>query len=385
MRIGIDIRPLLDRPLSGVGEYTLRLITAMLRQAPPDVHFVFCANSLFRTLELPHAWPKDRYTVVQRRLPNKLLNASLAVTGLPSFERLFGNVELVFVPNQNFVPRTRVPLVLTVHDLSFHHYPDLFSFKRRWWHRIVRPERLMQRADALITVSRATASDVQSTFGIPAERIHVIHSGVDAPELQKEEIAHVRQAYHLPEHFLFSLSTIEPRKNLLTLLDAFTILKQDYGYKGDLVIAGAYGWSARAFGRALAAHPFRHAIRMLSYVRPEEKAALYRAADVFLYLSLFEGFGFPPLEAAMQGTPVVTGHHSSLCEVMENGALLVDVHNVREVAVAVHELLGDAEIRSHLAENHARLTSHFSWERSAQMTLTVFRDILQSSKRGVEI
>lgn len=372
MRIGVDIRPLLDRPLSGVGEYTLQLLTALMR-LPAEDHFVLFANSLRGPLVLPAAWPRDRYTVARYRLPNKMLNTAFWITGGPALSRLLGPLDLFFAPNHMFLPSLRhLPFVLTVHDLSYHHYPDLFSRRRQWWHRMVRPRRLIAAASHLIAVSSATATDLQRTFGVAPERITVVPSGVEARDITDAALAHVRIRYGLPRRFLFSLATLEPRKNLVTLLEAYTVLRRDSGYNGGLVVTGAPGWSHRRLAAALAEHPYRDDIRFLNYVSPHEKYCLYRLADVFLFLSLFEGFGFPPLEALVTGTPTVAGHHTSLTEVAGEGALLVDVYNVRDVAAATQALLTDPHLRAALLASSEMLRQRFSWERTARATREVF-------------
>ncbi len=377
MRIGVDIRPLLDRPLSGVGEYTLRLLSALLQQDNDDT-FVFFANAFHGDVVLPKEWPSDRYMVRRFSIPNKLFNGAVRLVRTPKLDRLLGGVDCFFAPNIHFLavsPAT--PLVLTVHDLSFFHYPELLSAKRRLWHQLVSPRRLIEESSGVIAVSHATAHDLQRTFRVPGGHLFVVQSGIDPHTVTAEDLGRVRAAHHLPDRFVFSLSTLEPRKNLVTLLDAYTLLRRDFGYDGSLVIAGAQGWSMGQFARIVADHPYRRDIHMLDYITDDDKHALYRLADAFLYLSLFEGFGFPPLEALLQGTPVVAGHHSSITEIVGDAALLVDVHNVREVAAATAQLLEDRSLRKELARSQGDLVQRYSWDRAAAETRDVFTAVQQ--------
>ncbi|KKW31872.1 MAG: Glycosyl transferase group 1 [Candidatus Uhrbacteria bacterium GW2011_GWA2_52_8d] len=372
MRIGVDIRALLDRPLTGVGEYTFQLLDALLRDGHDDTYVLF-SNSFHDRPVLPDAWPRDRFTLRTFRIPNKLLNLSLVLARRPRLDRMLAPIDCFFAPNLHFLPLTReTPFLLTVHDLSFHHYRSLFSLRRRLWHRLLMPERLFARADVLLAVSQATADDLHKTYHIPNEKIAMIHSGIHIVRTSEDAQARVRTQYRLPEHFLLSLSTLEPRKNLLAVLDAYEQLRARFGYRGGLVIAGAPGWSRGAFHRALATHPYRADIQVLPYVAPEEKYALFALADVFLYLSVYEGFGFPPLEAAMQGTPVLAGHHSSLSEVMDDAAILVDVHNIADIAHGVAAVLHDAPLRSRLAAAGARVSARYSWKKTAALTRAAF-------------
>ncbi|MFH1171478.1 MAG: glycosyltransferase family 1 protein, partial [bacterium] len=322
MRVGVDIRSLLDRHLTGVGEYTQQLLEALLFDGHDDTYVLF-SNTFRGSPSVPSHWLTGRAELRTFPFPNKLFNLSLLALHWPKLDRLCGQIDCFFAPNLQFCPLTDdMPFVLTVHDLSFVHYRELLSLHRRFWHTLVRPRELCARADAICAVSNATAVDCARTFSLPQEKIHPIHSGCTTLLVSDELRARVRSAWRLPAHFLLLLSTIEPRKNLLAALDAFTLLRQRSDYDGGLVIAGAPGWSRGALKTALERHPYRDAIQVLPYVTTEEKHALFSLADVFLYLSVYEGFGFPPLEAAAQGTPVVAGHHSSLTELLDGSALL---------------------------------------------------------------
>ncbi len=382
MRIGVDLRPLQDRSLSGVGEYTVQLMTALFRLATED-QFVFFTNSASRSVLLPASWPRERYMHHHHRIPNKALNAALFLLRRPTLRNLCGPVDCFFAPNHNFLPGLNgVPLVLTVHDLSYHHYPSLFSRKKRLWHTLVQPRRIMREASALIAVSETTAKDCINTFHVPSEKIHAIHSGVTTHAVSGHERSAVRTQYQLPAHFLFSLSTHEPRKNLITLLDAYHELRRSGKYTGALVLAGTHGWSVQHFENAVKTHPFRKDILLLGYVPADDKDALYAIADCFLYLSFYEGFGFPPLEALAQGTPVVAGHHSSLAEVAGTGVIAVDVYNVHDVVQATRILLKDTATREKLREQGKALSQRYSWQRTAEATARVFHSLSGNAHRN---
>lgn len=376
MRVGVDIRALLDRPLTGVGEYTQQLLGALLRDGEEDIYTLF-SNSFRGSPELPASWPASRYHLRSTRIPNKLFNLALRLAHRPLLDRQLAPVDLFFAPNLHFLPVSKsLPFVVTVHDLSFLHYKKLLSFRRRLWHRLLELQ-LLRRADGVIAVSESTAADLQKTLGIPAEKIFVIHSGVTSIEVSSAMCDRVRNTYRLPEHFLLALSTLEPRKNFVTLLDAYAILRSG-GARIDLVIAGAPGWSRSALERKLAQHPFRSSIHLLPYVSSEEKHCLYRLADLFLYLSVYEGFGFPPVEAAVQGTPVIAGHHSSLSEIMGKQALLVDVYNAKEVAKAAALLLQDPLLRKRFTIDRSLFLEKFSWQRAAALTRKVFFSVINN-------
>lgn len=375
MKIGVDVRCLLDRPLSGVGEYAEKLLGALL-DLPTDDRFVFFASGR-QALSLPREWPQPRYQVRRSNIPNRFLNATFGFLGKPKLEQFVGDLDVFFVPNMNFLPETRMPIALTIHDLSFLHFPEHFSPRRRLWHRLINPRSLTTRAAGLIAVSQATAEDLRQTLHVPADHVFTVLSGIERVTPQPETLTAVRSRFRLPNHFLFSLGTLEPRKNLVTLLDSFALLKREYGYTGDLVMAGPAGWSRRAFQQALLLHEYREHIHVLGYVAEEEKHCLYRLAELFLYLSIYEGFGFPPLEALAQGTPVVAGHHSSLAETIGEAGLLVDIHDVREVARASAEVLQNPELRKMYSAQGQMVTTRFTWKRAAEQTRNVFATLIR--------
>lgn len=368
MRLGIDIRTLLDRPLSGIGQYTERLLSHILRIAPEDDTFTLFLNS-FRTPPSVDTSSRPATRLRYLRFPNKVLNAWLWAAQYPTIDRLMGGVDAVFAPNLNFIPTApKVPLVITAHDLSYIHYAPLYSARMRLWHKAVNPKRLFHAARAVIAVSQSTADDLIRSVGLPASKIHVVYSGIEVSKVSEAEQHEARERYALPEHFVFSLATLEPRKNLMSVLAAFELLRRK-GYAGHLVFAGRMGWLSSGFRRALAAHPFRESIHMLGYIPGEDRARLLAAADAAVYPSVFEGFGFPPLEAMALGTPVVAGAHSSVSELAGEAAMLVDIHNVRDIAEALWRVVHE-DIRVDAGYSNT-LRQRFTWERAARETLEV--------------
>lgn len=363
MRIAVDCGPTIERPLSGVGEYTAR-ISHELMLSDNDVFFFVRA---FRKRILPETFSVHRTLTV--RFPNALLNLATAVLQIPKLTDIVKDADAFFFPNLTFfsLPK-RVPYVVTVHDLSFFHFPSFYSWKRRLWHRAIGVRRIVQNAAGIIAVSRATADDCCEVFGVPRDRIAVIHSGVtDYPHTADDE-QRVRGTYGLTRPYLLTLGTYEPRKNLLAVLEAFSIMRKT-GYEGELVLAGPTGWSMRSFWRALGNHTHRNAIRVLSYVPEADKGGLYAGADVFLYPSVYEGFGFPPLEALLCATPVVAGHHTSLSELLADFATLVDVNNSREIAVAA-----TAASRSVPQQDSDAIQQRYSWKLACAETRSALQN-----------
>lgn len=372
MNIAIDVRSLIEGRHSGVEEYTVQIICGMVRVAPQHAYHLFynCA----RPVALPSL--PDTAAVHAFRYPNKLLNLMQLGLGRPRWDVLMRSrytvaaLDVVFVPNFRLVPLSAgLPLVTVVHDLSFVHFPELFSARRRLWHRFMLLRSLLQRSHHIIAVSEATKRDVVAIYGVPPERVSVIYSGVyevaQVPDEDRQKA--VRSAYRLPERFILYLGRLEPRKNIPSIIQAFSAIAGDVPH--DLVIAGEQGWLMDEIDRAYSTCSFRSRVHVIGFVEERDKAALYAAADLFVYPSLYEGFGFPPLEALLAGTPVITSFNSSLPEVVGDWATLVDPYDISELALVMKELLRTKKMISE--EVRRAIRERYSWEKAARRTLAV--------------
>ncbi len=374
----MDLRCLMDGRRTGVEEYTLGILREMIRASPSDT-FVLFANSR-KPMRLP-SFDAPNVELRTFRYPNKLFNLSLKLVHAPRLDALVGGVDVFFVPSIRLAPvRMPCPLVLTVHDLSFVRHPEFFSWGRRLWHTFMEPRRLAQRADAVIAVSLATADDVAALYAVPASRISVIPSGIPmayAPGSAALDAQDCRRRYQLPEQFLLYLGTLEPRKNLDALLGAYTRVRTA-GLPHALVLAGVRGWVDKGFFTRIRQHPYRDDIILTGFVDDADKPMVYQLADLFVYPSFYEGFGFPPLEALASGTPVVTSFNSAIPEIVGRWATLVNPYDPEEIAmVVVDRLRHPARVPEHIS---AEIRTRYTWERAAQETLRVLRTVANVSK-----
>lgn len=373
MRIGIDIRALAAGKHSGVEEY-LRGLLAELFRAAPEHEFILFFNAWGGVEpDLSFAAGRPNVTVRRFRIPNKLLNFSLWYLRWPHLDRLIGGADVFFMPNMNFAAVSRsCRLIVTVHDLSFEWFPETFSLRQRLWHYFVNLRGLLRRADHVIAVSRSTADDLVTRYHIDPAKVTVIPSGVGEAfrPLDRNSLAllDVQKRYQLPYRFILSLGTLEPRKNLESLLRAYEALHRDATgelVKYDLVIAGAPGWKCEGLLQAIRRSPVRHHIHLLGFVAPRDKPALYNLASVFVYPSFYEGFGFPPLEALRSGIPVIASHSASLPEVVGDAGILIDPYRPDELREALRQVLSDKDLQLKLRERALVQAARFSWARSA--------------------
>jgi glycosyltransferase involved in cell wall biosynthesis len=268
------------------------------------------------------------------------------------------------------------PTAITVHDLSFIRYPGAFRpLNRLYLTWIVR--QCACRARQVITVSESTRQDVIAALGVPPNRVVAIPNGVTAEFCPAEEtdVAEFRKRRGLPDRFIFFVGTLEPRKNLLRLVEAFAAWRSGKGNGPAvrLVVGGGKGWHYDAIFARVRELGLADEVLFPGFIPADELAWWYRAAALFVYPSIFEGFGLPVLEAMACGTPTITSTASSLPEVAGEAALLVDPQDVAGLAAAMDRLLGDANAARHFREAGLRRASQFSWRRTAAATADVYR------------
>jgi len=356
MIIGIDGRPLMDGRYSGVGWYAHYLIGNLTSRFTADNYRIFYNSR--REVKVPD-FSSDKITTHYHRIPNKALSLATKLFGWPRIDDLLGGADVLYLPNINFVacrPTTR--LVVTIHDLSFIHFPYFFTIKMRFWHWLINVKKLARRADVIIADSQHTKRDIVELLKIDPAKIEVVYPGVAEHyfnQVSDDIKLAVRKKYNLPDKFILYLGAIEPRKNLESLVEAYLQLANpDY----DLVIGGGVGWkSQRILG--LAAKSER--IKLIGYVAEEDKAALYQLATAFVYPSYYEGFGLPLVEAMASGCPVIAGHTSSQGEVVGDAGLLVDPHNINSIKQAMIAILGDERLRDHYHTKGLVQARKFSW------------------------
>ncbi|RJR31321.1 glycosyltransferase family 1 protein [Candidatus Parcubacteria bacterium] len=360
MRIGIDIRSLAEKNYSGIPFFTLNLLENLFKIDKENTYLLFCNSKGKAALpEFKHPNAK----VLKFNYPNKFFNLSMAFFGFPKIDKLLGGLDVFILPNWLFYSigdKTR--LVTVAHDLAFKKYPGFFSPKQRLWHRLINPKKIFKKSDRIVAISESTKNDLIKDLGITEQKIKLIYPGItDSGNKINETTESVRKKYDLPENFILFVGTIEPRKNLSALISACRQLNL------HVVVAGSLGYKAKSF---LADKD----IIYIGYVPESEKSALYSLAKVFVYPSFYEGFGFPPLEAALCGTPVICGCNSSLPEVAGDFAVMVDPYNVEELKNAINQVL-TGNIKDHTQQIKERLLLKYNWQHAAQMFLEVIKGV----------
>ncbi len=364
MRIGIDTR-LIFYQKAGIGQYILRLTQALSQIDHEDEFILFQSR-------------KDKTSLVSA--PN-FKHHSLWTPSHHRFERLAMSAELApysldVLHSPDFIQPSciRFPSVITVHDLAFLLYPHFLTKQSARYYSQV--DLASRRASRIIAVSESTKRDIIRLLGVPAERVTVIYEAAHPmfkPLDHDEARRHVAARYGIDEDFVLFVSTIEPRKNLPTLLEAFRRLLDIYHVQATLAVAGNPGWLVDEMNGIVTKLHLTECVKFLGPPSTDELLYLYNAARVLALPSFYEGFGLPPLEAMACGTPVVVSNTSSLPEVVGDAGQLVDPNDVEAWSVALWRVLTDKDLRDEMCEKGLRRNAMFSWERAAALHLEVYR------------
>ena len=271
-----------------------------------------------------------------------------------------------------------IPWVVTVYDLSFIRYPQSFNAANRIYLRWAIRNSL-RRANRVIAISESTRRDLYATFGTSLEKTAVVYCGADpafAPSQDRQAIAALRARRGLPDKMILHVGTIEPRKNIARLIRAFARAKRAAQLPHRLVLIGARGWKYAEVDAVIEQEQLKDDVIFAGYVAQDELPLWYRAADLFVYPSLYEGFGLPPLEAMASGTPVVCSNAASLPEVVGDAAIQVSPENEAALADAIVRALTDGTLREQMVARGLAQAAKFSWARAARETTDVYRSVL---------
>lgn len=418
MKIGIDIRILSKEKRTGVEDYTINLLSHLLsidkstRSAADKIKYRLFYNS-FKKLKGNYPWLRNYNVKIKKlRIPNRIFDLSLRFLRFPQIDKLLGGTDIFFSPHFLLTPLSKkCKIVVIFYDLSFLRFPEFFSLPKLFWHKFIYPKKQAKKADTIIAISQSTKEDLIHLCRIPSEKIRVIYPGIDEKfkPLNKHDsnLIKVAKKYKLfvsptdsLDKFILYFGTIEPRKNILGLIEAFEQIKkeknflplqiqwqgiegkvkkeQEKGFESSglkLVITGSRGWLCKNVFERAKNSPFHKDIIFTGYVDEDDKPYLYNLADIFVYPSFFEGFGLPPLEAMACGVPTIVSNSSSLSEVVGDGAIMVDPHNINEISFAIRKLLENQELKKYLIKQGIRRTKQFDWDIAAKEFLQIFKQL----------
>ena len=374
MNIGIDLRTLMNGNKSGIPGFTLSLMQNILKEDTQNDYFGFY-NS-YNTTPLPEIG--NNIEIKKYSLPNKVLNSSIRFLGYPKIDKIVPS-DIFYMPHFAYNSlSSKSYKIITVHDLSFLRYPEFFSFKNNIWHKLVEIKKTLKTFDKIIAISENTKNDLIELLDISEEKIEVIYSGISDRykkiDTESVEVRKVKEKYMLPEKFILSLGTIEPRKNIDTLIRAFDDFSEKSLDNYYLVISGGMGWKYKKVLNEYNRAKNKDKIIFTGFVDEEDKNIIYNLSKLFVFPSYYEGFGFPPLEAMKAGTAVIASANSSMFEILDRAAYFIDPYDVNDLSKAMIELLSNYDLKKELEKKGVENSQKFSWQKTSNAYISLFNN-----------
>jgi len=371
VKIAIDAQTLLE-PSAGITYYT-KGITEGILKLDRDNFYDLLLFRIFPKKPLRMFGDGGNFAYrYQRFFPYKFFYKSHKLGVDIPLELFFGRHDLYLFPNFVVYPHRKGKSVVVVHDLTFEKVPQYVAQRNvDFLKEFVPPS--VAKADHVVVNSEFTKQDLVNTYRVPAEKVTVVYPGVDEKVFyprSEEDKTEVRKKYGIKKPFILYLGTLEPRKNVSSILKAYAGLKDKKEF--DLVLAGKTGWLSEEIFRTVKDLELLESVIFTGYIPDEDRPKLLSAAEVFAYPSFFEGFGMPAVEAQACGTPVIASDTTSLPEAVGEGAILVDPRSVDEIKEALEKILASEELRTRLKEKGLENSRRFRWEESAKKLIGIF-------------
>jgi glycosyltransferase involved in cell wall biosynthesis len=386
LKVVVDATPIQPKP-SGVGLYVANLIDSLHKlQLQEDFQLGIAyqpglKNWLSGNLSLPaliNQFPNIYLVPIPVRLSSLLLSLSPNPLISSYFEQRFDYPDIVQGTNYSVYCCGNSKRIINIYDLVFLKYSDYIDSVVQHYEK--RIQQCLKWTDLVLTISESSKRDIVEYLGVDPERVYVtpLASRYSCDYLSDEQSERLKASvdYDFSVPYLLFVSTIEPRKNITSIIAAFNRLKQKHKIEHHLVLIGRKGWHYEPIFAAIEHSPWNNQIHHLDYLSDELVALFYSKADAFVYPSHYEGFGLPVLEAMTLGTPVITSNTSSLPEVAGDAALLIDPNDSTSLADAILNVISDSQLREKLISKGKERATLYSWERTAQETLKAYKSLL---------
>jgi glycosyltransferase involved in cell wall biosynthesis len=378
MKVGLNATSLLS-PLTGIGQYTYQLAKGLQKFKDLELEMFYANGWSTEVRDKPIKQIRNIKLLLKKFIP-KTYEISRIIQQSYFNERSFDKVKGIY-HEPNFLAFDYAgPLVLTVHDLSWIRYPEMHPADR------VRNmnkhfQKSLQRASMIITDSQAIKDEIIDMFGVADSRINSIPLGVESlfrPLSVLETQSVLKQHGLSHQQYILAVGTLEPRKNLSSVLLAYMQLPAGIRKHNPLVLVGMSGWHTSALEKQMAPLVAAGEIRQLGYLEREDLAVVIAGALTLVYPSIYEGFGLPPLEAMTCGVPVIASNVSSLPEVVGNSGLLVNPHDIDDIAKAMETMITAPDIRAASAQKALARSKEFSWDSCVDQTMSIYRQVESS-------
>lgn len=382
IKIGIDARPIQTMNRTGIPNYVACLIAALLGIDNNNAYRLFY-NSFKEVSRYLIELPKINAENKIFKFPNKILGKLWDAFNFPPIETFLGDLDVFHATHFLAPPIKSAKLVVTIHDLAFVRFPECFT-KEQGAQYVRRVRLSCDKAHMIISDSWSTKKDIVEFFKIPPEKITVVPLAAQEifnRSVDPTECSYVLDKYKLFGKYILFVGTIEPRKNLVRLFQAYDRLPADIKKEYQLILAGGKGWlNKEIYTEVEKLRLINNGIKFLGYVPDSDIPALLKNATVFVYPSLYEGFGLPPLEAMASGVPVISSNISSIPEVVGEAGILIDPCSVEQISEAMQKVIQDEELATRMSKQGLVRAKQFSWEKTARATLEVYRKVCSIDK-----
>ena len=375
MKVFIESTPVFGQR-TGVAQYIKRLVDTTVKLDENNNYTAFGFLFFGRVLKNGRYEENEnlRYAFI-RYFPGRVYTKLMKWFIAPPVDLLMGKrADVMLFMNYISWP-TILPTkkIVAVYDLSYKVYPQYTDQQlKKFFDKFL--GKSISKAAHIITISENSKQEITKYYGIPEKDISIVHPAVDhelyVPK-NKSQIDAIKSKYNIKQSYILSLGTIEPRKNLVGLLNAFDLLSEDIKKTHTLVLAGGKGWLDSDINQVYEELSKKYDIVRTGYLPDEDLPALYSGAKVFVFPTFYEGFGMPPLEAMACGTPVIASNNSSLPEVVGDAALMVDAHQTPDITQAIQRVLTDAKLSKSLAAKGLEQAKKFTWEKSAKNLIRI--------------
>jgi len=381
LKIILDMTTLINHgPDIGAGRYILNLVKGLLSLKEKTGYIFYGTYHNDQYLPIIDGLKKDFPEVDISLKFIKIGKIALKIQErlrFPPIEFFGLKADILHAMDYVIPPTLNKNIVLTIHDLAFMRFPE-FNFK--WfiekYRHMVESNAVM--ATKILASSQSTADDIHNYFKTDMDKIKAVHlaAGPDFRKLASNEIdCSIPKCFKISGPFLFSVGTIEPRKDFATLIKAYEMARdRDNGFRYQLVVAGRTGWKSEKTFEARKTSPYRNDIVFTGRLSDRELIQLYNLADIFVYTSLFEGFGFPLLEAMGCGLPVICSDSSSMKEVVHNAGILVQPGDVEGFSDCIMKIYNDKKIKEDLSRKSLKRVKDFTWQKTAEKTLSAYKE-----------
>ena len=376
MRIGIDARPL-GTHRTGIGNYVRGLLDQLSEIAPEHKYFLY-SN---RAIDSPGCG-----VGIQQRIDHafRFIPGSFWHLGRAGIHTKRDRLDVFWstFPILPFRMPSRLLTIATVYDLVWVRFPETMTKYNLLVHQLC-AKRAITNADLIVVISRSTRDELIKTFGVPEGRVRLVYPGVSErykPMDSLDAAAYISTKYGVPKSYMAAVGTIEPRKNLSLLVCALRILKSSGQLNCPLLIVGGNGWKNSHIWREIHAAELTDDIRFLGYLPDEDLPYFYGGAQLFLFPSLYEGFGFPPVEAMACGTPVIASDAQCMPEVLGSVAILEPASSPERFATAIIRVLSNQSLRDQMKEQGIRRAQNYTWAKSARQLSQVMESLVKGGR-----